>query len=80
MYLFQVYYHLRDSSPQNDNSVIIYSPSVSFFWSQDILKNVGNKYYPVAIDFSKEINTMEVNGYQQLFGDQHSSKYLFEGE
>ncbi len=40
----------------------------------------GNKYYPVAIDFSKEINTMEVNGYQQLFGDQHSSKYLFEGE
>ncbi len=77
MYLFQVYYHLRDSSPQNENYVVIYSPSVTYFC---ILKNVWNKYYPVAIDFSKEINTMEVTGYQQLFGDQHSSKYLFEGE
>ncbi len=53
MYLFQVYYHLRDSSPQNENYVVIYSPSVTYFWSQDILKNVWNKYYPVAIDFSK---------------------------
>ncbi len=51
------------------------SSDLKIFW-----RMFGNKYYPVAIDFSKEINTMEVTGYQQLFGDQHSSKYLFEGE
>ncbi len=51
------------------------SSDLKIFW-----RMFGNKYYLVAIDFSKEINTMEVTGYQQLFGDQHSSKYLFEGE
>ncbi len=35
------------------------------------------KELTVAIDFySIEKNTMEVNGYRQMFGYQHSSKYL----
>ncbi len=35
------------------------------------------KHLTVAIDFhSIEKNTMEINGYHQLFGFQHSSKYL----
>ncbi len=44
----------------------------------DILKNVGNQtidsyWLPMYVIFSQ---TMEVNGYRQLFGYQHSSKYL----
>jgi len=36
------------------------------------------KQLSVAIDFhSMEKNTMEINGYRQLFVYQHSSKYLF---
>ncbi len=43
---------------------------------EDILKKV-TKQVMVAIDFhSMGKNTMEVNGYQQMFGYQHSSKYL----
>ncbi len=43
---------------------------------EDILKKV-TKQVTAAIDFhSMGKNTMEVNGYQQMFGYQHSSKYL----
>jgi len=38
----------------------------------NILKNVGNHQLTVAI----RKNTMEVNGYRQLSGYQHSLKYL----
>ncbi len=42
----------------------------------DDLKKVGNQL-PVATDFHSFFSpTMEVNGYQQLFGYQHSLKYL----
>ncbi len=34
------------------------------------------KQLVVNIDFRKEKNTMEVNGYHQLFGHQYSSKYI----
>ncbi len=39
---------------------------------------LATKQLTVAIDFhSEERNTMEVNGYRQLSGYQHYSKYLF---
>ncbi len=42
-----------------------------------ILENVGNQTIAVAIDFhSIFFHTMEVNGYQQLFGYQKYSKYF----
>jgi len=37
---------------------------------EDILKNVGNQ----TVDGRKKKNTMEVNGFRQLFDYQHSSK------
>ncbi len=66
------------------NPVFIYSASAGFkpeFFpllntKQDIVKNVSNQ----SVDGSHSLqqyffHTMEVNGYQQLFGFQHSSKY-----
>lgn len=42
---------------------------------EDILKNHGYQTFH-SMKKKKEKNTLEVNGYQQLFGTQHPSKYL----
>ncbi len=67
-----------DSSPINENAVIIYSPSscskpawIPFFcWAQRYFEELlVTKQLAVAIDFhSMEKNNMEFNGYRQLFG------------
>ncbi len=52
----------RDSSPKNENFVILYSPSSSFslMWNiEDILKNAGNQFM-VPIDFYNI--SLNVNG------------------
>ncbi len=49
-------------------------PNLYEFLSPVILKNVGNQL-TIAIDLYS-IFSMEVNGYQQLFGYHHSSNYL----
>jgi len=46
---------------------------------EDILKNVGNQTVECAVTsivWKKKNNTSEVNGFGQLFGYRHSSKYL----
>jgi len=46
---------------------------------EDILKNVGNQTVECRSDFhsmEEKKNTSEVNGFGQLFGYRHSSKYL----
>ncbi len=46
---------------------------------EDILKNIVTKQLTVAIDFHSMIrNTMEDNGYRQLFG--HTALGQLEGE
>ncbi len=75
------------SELKNENSVINYSPSCycnpvwvtfscwtqhTFFWRMLVTKQL------VAVDFKsmEKKSTLEVSGYQQLFGYQHSSKYV----
>ncbi len=58
-------------SPKNEKSH--YSPSHCF--KPDILKTVGNH----TVDGSHWPNTVEDNGYRQLFGYQHSSENLLLG-
>ncbi len=68
------------------NSVIVYSSSICFIpvWVSFFCQTKNGifrrtKQLLVAIDFHSmgEKNTIKVNGYQKLFGYQHSSKYLF---
>ncbi len=77
----------RDSSPKNENSVIIYSPSSSskpvwmclfcrtqrkIFWRKFV-----TRLFWGTIDFhSRKKNTMEVNGAPELLCFPHSSEYL----
>ncbi len=52
---------------------------MSFQTCRSFLRVLNTKEdMPVAIDFysTEEKNTVEVNGYQQLFCNQHSSKYI----
>ncbi len=48
--------------------------NVSLFSKEYILQNAVNQTVDIAIDFHSMggKNTMEVNGYRQLFGYQHS--------
>ncbi len=62
-------------------TLMYYQTCMSFFLlfrkKDDILKNVGKQTVDVPIDFHSIFShTMEVNGYRQLFGCLHSSKYL----
>ncbi len=47
-----------------------------FNTKEDILKIVGNQRVASSHRLIRGINTMEVNGYQQMFFFPHSSKYL----
>ncbi len=68
-----------------ENFVIIYSPSscskpvwVSLFFlntKEDVLKNVGNQKVDGIVFHSMEKNTMEFNGYHQLFVNSRVSKW-----
>ncbi len=81
----------RDNSLKNENTVIIYSPSTcskpvwgSFLcWAQNKIfwRMLVTKQLLVTSDvhrffFYFFFYIMRVNGYSQLFGYQHSSKYL----
>ncbi len=46
---------------------------------EDVLKNVSKQLLsPLnSILLGNKCNSLEVNGYKQLFGFQHSSKYIF---
>ncbi len=77
----------RDSSPKNENSVIIYSHSSSskpvwmslFCWTtkEDIWRKFVTRLFWGTIEFhSRKKNTMEVNGAPELLCFPHSSEYL----
>ncbi len=77
----------RDSSPKNENSVIIYSSSSSskpawislFCWTQRKIfwRKFITRLLWWTIDFhSRKKHTMEVNGAPELLCFPHSSEYL----
>ncbi len=78
---------VRDSSPKNGNSVIIYSPTSSskpvwmtlFCWTQNRIfwrKFVTRLFWGTIDFYSRKKNTMEVNSAPELLCFSHSSEYL----